>query len=257
MISSDKAHTFIEGLSLEPPRVQRFEVNERGEQPSVTFRNDDQAVAVGSQIAEFARNVPAEIRPQISNSILLAQLAANKAVGDTAGTSAAWRESYQNVLFNTGWTFEGSSVGMQEIKENNLEVHKAIIPILTAVLGPAVTATALVTTVLNGLASMNQDTPWITLFNRESRRASVNQFQIGYVQAPGGAVPRMSTIFFELNVTGVVTQVLLFKFSSANGSLFHSHSDLSISPSLLADISDVIQRKVAAHAQTFIQGIEI
>ena len=264
MISSEKARNFVEGLPLEkPPQVTRSVKAARGtraaetEQPAVTFRNDGQALAVGSQIAEFAENVPVKIRPAISNSILLAQLAANKAVKDNTGTSAAWRESYRNVLLNTGWLFEGSSMGMEEIKQDGLEVHKAIIPVLAAVLGPAVAAAAIVTTVLKGLQSMNEDAPWITLFNRESRRAKVSQFQIGYVQAPNAAVPKMSTIFFELEVTKNVTQVLFFKFSGAKGSLFYSNTDLSLNSSLAGDLGDAVRKKVAAYASTFIQEIQI
>jgi hypothetical protein len=260
MISPAKARTFVEELSVGTPvRTRAVRATRGAEKPAVDFRSDNQALVVGSPIAEFAKNVPADIRPNISNSLLLAQLAANKATKNASapGASAAWRESYRNVLLNTGWAFEGSSVGMQEIRKTDLEVHKAIIPVLAAVLGPAVAAGALVTAVLRGLESMNEKTPWITLFDRESRRASLNQFQIGYVQAPKGAAPRMSIIFFELNVTGSVTQVLFFKFSSTKGSLLHSHTDLSVNASTFAAVRDAVQQKVADHARRAILTIDI
>lgn len=225
--------------------------------PLVAFTQDQQAVAIGSQIAAFAAGVPQELRSAISNSVLLAQLAANKAVQNATGSAAAWREAYRNVLFSTGWIFEGSSVSLQEFKKSNLEVHKAIIPVLTAILGPAAGGAALVATIMNGLADMNQDTPWITLFNRESRRASVNQFQVSYVEAPNGNAPRMKLVFFELDATGVVTQILFFKLSSSSAKLFHSDTDLSVNTALLKSIEASLQQKLGERAATFISEIEI
>jgi len=250
------ARNFVRSLNVEEVAFSQSR-SEAVERPMVTFGNDPQAIVIGSQLAEFTDAVPKEIREMISNSLLLAQLAANKAIsGMPAGSSAEWREAYRNVLFSTGWQFEGASMGMQEIREQNLSVHEAIIPVLTALLGPAAAA-SLVITVLNGLASMSEDTPWITLFSRSSRRASLNNFQIGHVDVPDGAAPRLNLAFFDLSVTGEVTQVLFFKFTSTNGLLFHSHTSLSVNESLLTDLSDEVKAKVTGHLADLIMDIEI
>ena len=255
-MNKDYALEFIEALPLKE-HYPALEGPESTGAPQVSFTKDNQAVAIGSQIAEFAAGVPQEFRAAIANSILLAQLAADKAVPNTDGSSAVWREAYRNVLFNTGWLFEGSSVSMQKVSQSGLEVSKAIIPVLAAILGPAVAAAALVTTILNGLAQMDKDSPWITLFHQEARRASANQFQISYVQAPEGKAPRMTLIFFELDASAQVTQVLFFKFSSSSATLLHSHTDLSANTAVLKAIEPALEKKVADRAATFINNIDI
>ena len=51
-----------------------------GARAQPTYVENSQAFVVGSQIAEFASTVGADLRPGISHSLLLAQLAADKAI---------------------------------------------------------------------------------------------------------------------------------------------------------------------------------
>jgi hypothetical protein len=131
----DNAKSYIDRLALDGPGELRTTIESRGAEDLEAllpkYGQEDQAVAIGSQLTEFTKAVPVDIRPTISNSLLLAQLAANKATKDAGGTSAKWRDTYQGVLLNTGWTLEGMETGIQGIDKNNLEVHEAIIPVIT------------------------------------------------------------------------------------------------------------------------------
>jgi hypothetical protein len=176
----------------------------------------DQAVAVGSQIADFAAGVSAELRPHIANSFLLAQLAANREIKERGGGTEHWYGSYLSTPANTGWLIESDALIERAVSGSSAQVHKEIMPILTLALGPAVAASALVLGVLEGLQNMDKDQPWISLFDYESQRASANQFQISYVTASdGGVAARISLACFELDASRSVTRVLFFRFYRA------------------------------------------
>jgi len=217
----------------------------------------DQAVTVGSQIAEFAANVPAEMRPQISNSFLLAQLAANRKIQDTGGGTQQWYDKYVEVLTQIGWLLESKEVSMREVSTDTLEAHKEIIPLLIAVLGTAVPVTAVIISVLKSLADMDKNQPWITLFDRESQRASANQFQMSYASVDENAGPRISLVCFELDASRSLTQVLFFKFSTTTATLRHFGSKLGINRAVFERSIKVVEDRIADYVNNYIEDIKL
>lgn len=217
---------------------------------------EDQAVTIGSQIAGFAAAVDPALRPHISNAFLLAQLAANKHLAVHGGSSRVWYDRYIDVMKNIGWVLEGDAMSTREVKGSKLQVHKEIIPVITTILGPAVAASAAIISVLNGLAAMNKDTPWITLFSRESQRATANQFQISYTSIEGGH-PLISLVGFELDASGSVTQVLFFKFGATAAKLTHFDVKMSVNSMIFDSVKDVIRARIAAHINKYIADIDI
>lgn len=265
MFDSDKitdpnaAHNFIEGIDLPrlTPAVREALAAETGGAPPVYRDGEIQAVAIGSQIAEFTADVPAALRPQIANAFLLAQLAANRAVETTAGGGSAWYRAYVEVLANTGWIIERDESSEREMSGASSEVHKEIIPLLTLLLGPGVAAAAMVTAVLEGLSNMDRDRPWITLFDRESGRASGNQFQISHAAAPDGAAPQVRLVCFELEATKTLTQVLFFKSSGTHAVLRGFGAGLSLNSAVFDRNKELIEDKVADYVAGYIRGIEL
>lgn len=222
---------------------------------SPEFNLERQAVAIGSQITEFSNNVPADLRPHIANSLLLAQLAASKSI-EKGGATSDWYKKYTEVLAKIGWLVEGDLNTEHEIEGTGSQVHKAIMPVITTALGGAAAA-SLIIPLLKGLENMNQGNPWLTLFDRESKRASANQFQICHVSSENGTAPKLVIVCFGLDASKSVTQVLFFKFSNTSGTLTHSQTELSIQPAILNGSKDAIQAKVATHLSSFISDIEI
>jgi hypothetical protein len=107
--------------------------------------------------------------------LLLGQLAADKA---TLGLNDpwAWFTTFNSVMGKIGWLPTVSEVNEQVISDKNAELHKAIVPIVTAIFGPAAAASSMILAVLNGLDSMNADAPWLTLFERKSNNVQAAKF---------------------------------------------------------------------------------
>ncbi len=238
-------------------RSNHFEGADTLELPLPTYEDGkQQIVTVGSQIAEFSKGVPAARRPQIANSFLLAQLAANKMVADGGGTEE-WYDRYVDVLANIGWLVETETTSDRDVSGSSSELHEEIIPIITAALGPAIAVAALVTKILQGLANMDKESPWITLFSKESQRATANQFQISYADVPEGKESRISLACFELDASRSVTQVLFFKFSESHARLRHFGSKLGMNSAVFDQVQDVLEDRVAEYVTKYIAAMPI
>ena len=253
----NQALEFVNNVRLTEARVLE---NDAGEPlnlvPPEFFEPKDQTVTVGSQLAGFAAGIDAELRQNISNAFLLAQLAANRRIEDTGGSPKDWYKMYISVLTNIGWTLEGNASAERDITGTTLQVHEQIIPVITAALGPAASAASTIISILNGLKEMNKDTPWITLFHRESQRVRANQFQVSYATKEG-MKPRITLLGFEFEAEKSVTQVLFFTFGSSEAKLKNFEVKLSLDEDVFAIVKDQIKAKIANYITGYVSDIEI
>jgi hypothetical protein len=246
----NEAAVFIRGLELpSAPPVRRG-----GEAIVPAFTADPQAFVVNAQMAEFDAKVPEPLRPTISNAILLAQLAADK----EAGTSDPWTwyGAYKSVLGKIGWVSTVDETSQQEVSDRSSELHKAIIPILEAALGPAA-AGSIILEVLKGLGSMSENAPWMSLFQRKSQSANAAKFGLSYVGFgdDGGAL--LKTVFFGIDATQTLTQVLFVKLAAANAMVRSAQSQFVASGQSLNDTAGILGQKVQPYIIDNIKNIAI
>jgi hypothetical protein len=243
---------FIEELEIPQPRSTRAATAV----PAITFGSDQEVVTVGPQLAEFSDKVAADLRPAISNSMLLAQLAADKATAQSDNV-LDWHEKYRDVLSKVGWQVHDAQDQLRVVEDKNLSVHKAIIPVLTTLLGNAAAATSMIVTVLKGLEEMDKDSPWITLFERQSQHAKGAKFQLSYVDADPNGEPSIKLLSCAIKAEKTITQVLFFKFSSQRAEMHDRSTQLSTNRDVLAAGKDAISAKVGGFINDFVKGIEI
>jgi hypothetical protein len=236
----DSAHSYVHSLELPepPPQLEAAE-------SAIAFDTEPEVVAVGAQLAEFSKQVSPAQRATVADCLLLAQLAANKASVMNADLMA-WYGKYLEVLQNIGWVSEQMEFKESVVEDLNADVHKAIIPVLTSMLGPAAAAASMVVGVLKGLQAMDQDNPWITLFDRSSTHVSGAKFQLGFVDADkaGGSVT-IQLMALAIDAKKRITQVLFFKFSKEKAKLSVAQGTLGIGPERLQGISKAVGEKVA------------
>ncbi len=238
------------------PRRVIFGAESAEETPPPDFSAPDLAVTVGSQIASFGDGLDASLKESVSNGFLFAQQVADKQVQDAANASTEdWYNSYVDVLSRIGWNRENKSHSLKKISGVSTDVHKEIIPIVTAALGP-VAATATVVRVLEGLQNINEASPWITLFSKSSQRATANQFQMSHTYVEDG-VPRISLIAFELSAERKITQVLFFKLSTDSASLSHFETKMSVDKSIFDSVAPIIADRLKERAKDFILNIPL
>lgn len=116
-------------------------------------------MAVASQLTEFTAAVDPAKRSALSNCLLLAQLAADKAHGSPSDDIFNWYKKYHEVLRGSGWLLADLEFRAQALSADGAFVHKEIIPVIAAFLGPAATAGSLILQVLTSLNNMQQNEP--------------------------------------------------------------------------------------------------
>jgi hypothetical protein len=233
-----------------PPTPKR----DRGKE--ATFGSDQQAVVVASQMAEFTPKVPQTTRPVLSHGLLLGQLAADKAAGETPDIFR-WYDAYSLVMRRIGWLLQDIDFKDEQLAESDLEAHKAIIPVITTILGPAAAAASIIISVLEGLDKMNKGSDWLTLYERKSLSAQGGKFQMSYIDADPGGDVTMKTAFFGIDAQQKITQVLFFRFSNKTARLKGASSEMTLSAELLDDIASPLREKVAPFIVENIKNIEI
>jgi hypothetical protein len=247
---------YVNTLDLPAPRARRDGAPIAPATPKVEFTSGQEVVTVGAQLAEFSEKVPADLRPLIANSMLLAQLAADKSASQTENVMD-WHMKYREVLGKVGWQVKDEEVKERVITDRDLRVHKAIIPVLTSLLGPAAAAASMVITVLKGLQEMDTESPWITMFDQQSQHARGAKFQISYVDADDDKSPTIKLLSCTIEADRRITQVLFFKFSSQHAKMHDRASQLSTNRDVLNAGKDAIATKVASFINDFVANIEI
>ena len=222
------------------------------------FTDQQAAIAIGSQLAEFSERVPAAERAAVADCLLLAQLAANKAT-EQSPDLMAWYRKYVEVLQGIGWTVQGMNLEEQQVGASEANVHDTIVPVLTAMLGPAGMATSMVVKVLEGLKETDRSAPWITLFSRASQHASGAKFQLGFVDAGSGDAPDLGVrlVAAAVDAKGTVTQVLFFKCTGQHAHLKTGQTQLSIVRTRLDAIKSAVADRVNPFLASNIAKIEL
>jgi len=249
-----KARRYVDSADLPPARHHD---RGTGAAEAVLAKLDaakEQAAIVGSDVVSFVKGVTTERRAAIINSSTLAQLVAKKKVPDFEKTKE-WYEAYFDVLTNIGWVLQDRSFATFEEKGSTFETHKAIITVATGLLGPAAPALALLITTLNALQSMNDSSPWITLFSRESQSARTGRFQVSLVEQDAESQFFVTLMAFGLTARDSITQVLFFKARASDVTLQHASGRVSINTTVLDGVSDALKTKIVAHAADFVKTL--
>jgi len=110
-----------------------------------------------------------------------AQLFANKTVPNQSDISA-WYDAYENALTSIGWVLQSKSFAAYDFKSTDVDVHEAILAIASGLLGGTATAGyALIKSTLDSMQKLSDNSPWITLFRRESQHDRTARFQVSLV----------------------------------------------------------------------------
>jgi hypothetical protein len=214
----------------------------------------DQASIVGSDVISFVSGVTAEQRQDLINSALLAQLVAKVQVPD--GTKVYdWYKSYFEVLKQIGWVIQIEQFATYAAASDGFEANEAIIGLATTLLGAAPGALAIVKATLDSLKNLGANSPWLTIFNRESQTGETARFQVTVAQPDGQGQFLVNLMAFGLQARSALTQVLFFKFRSNDVVLKHFSGAVSIDSQVLGAVRDTIRQKLADHVKAYVRTL--
>ena len=209
-------------------------------------------IVTGSNLIQF----PADASPELKSSVALSLLAAQRvATNDPVVLSPTqWLDRHNTVLQNLNWRNEGGGVAKSHFHSVDVAVHQAIIPFLTAAFGGAVGAGALILTALKQLQEMDKDSPWITLFDHQSRRFEVTEYQFSIVEVIGDTV-HLKVAAARLNASFGKTQVLFFKLRSQNTEFEQANQSFASEAVLLTEMNADLKTKLMNLTKSFIRSL--
>lgn len=270
-VTLTSARQFIAGLEL--PEVKHIEFGvfdksfgveapgtpvEAGK-PAPFFDFDahkNQAVAIPSEIISFAKGVTVERRKDISNCALLAQLAANHQVKDPTQIEK-WYDAYFEVLANLGWVIQDKGFSSHEEKAEGVEAHEVILKVATTLLGSAPTALAIVTSTIQAMKDMDKDNPWITIFDREIKKAMEAKFQIALAEEGENGQFLVNIMAFSLKAKSNLTQILFIIIRKDEVNFKYLSSKVTISDEVLNGVRDLVEKKLIDRTRGKIGLIDI
>ena len=149
-----RARSYIAALELPPPPARSRELDAAAPDPT------GPALAVGPNLVEFAPGADPALRPAMTDALLLAQLAADKA---DARDPDAWYAAHHEVLSRLGFLGSGLTRTSQDLSTTDADLHEAILPVITAAFaGAAIPAIVIAT--LEQLSTASENRPWIPAF---------------------------------------------------------------------------------------------
>jgi hypothetical protein len=218
-----------------------------------------QAVVVGAEVVSFVQGINAEERSDIVNAALLAQLRAKKVMPEPAGIAdlRTWYQQYFDVLSNVGFVTQQTNLQKYHAKTDGFQAHEAVLEVAATLLTGSPTALAVLASTVKALQKMDQSSPWITVFNRESRSANTAHFQVSTVDRDPTGDLFIAMMAFGLEATSKVTQVLFFKFHKNDTKIENNAGKATINAMVLAALRPTISQKLVAHAADYLGQLEI
>jgi hypothetical protein len=248
------ARDFVQQAELPEPPPINFDI---AKAPFNLDPASDQAAVVGSDVVAFMKGVTREQRQDVMNATLLAQLVARKQIPtpESLEQIERWYDEYFDVLTKIGFQLTNRDFSEYHEHSGTFEAHQAILDVAAALLVGAPGALALVKTTLEALQKMSEDSPWITLFNRESHSANAARFQVSVVEQDDNGEVVLSVISFGLQAEHKVTQVLFFKFKKNDVRLQQHSGKVTINAPVLTAVRSQIADRLIAYSTDFIQGL--
>jgi hypothetical protein len=249
-----RSRQFVRSAILPPPPPATRAAGDAGTAEVALEAGKAQAAVVGSDLLSFATNVSPQWRQDLINCSLFAQLWAKAEVADPKRIFD-WYDAYFGALQQLGWMVQDQGFAVYVETSQNFSAHEAILKVAAGLLMPSASSLALVKTTLDALASMDADSPFITLFSRESQQASAARFQISLAEQAADGGLSVALMAFGLEAKSTLTQVLFFKSLASQATLRHCSGKVSINTALLEQLRPDLAEQLKDHARSFIRKL--
>ena len=234
--------------------IAKFELEAEAAQPNVIDVNKlPGGLVIGNTLLDVSSVPSAEVRAGISLSMLFANRVAPHDPG--AKDVDSWLAAYQTSLGDLGFRLSGTARVNSHFHKLNVDVHKAIIPFLTIAFGGGAIG-PIILSALDNLQKMKEDSPWITLFDRETRRFSVQEMHFGAAVA-NGTETEIRYAVARLHVDLGQTQILFFRVTKNTADFESLTTRMSVSNSLMAVMEDDLKTRLSALIKRYIWNANI
>lgn len=231
----------------------KFELDAGAQPNAIDISKLPGGLVIGNTLLDVANVPSAEVRAGLSLSMLFANRVATH--HPDAKDVDSWLAAYQTSLGDLGFRLSGTARMNSQFHKLNVDVHKAIIPFLTIAFGGAAIGPIIISA-LENLHKMKEESPWITLFDRETRRFSIQEMHFGAAVA-NGTETEIRYAVARLNVDLGQTQVLFFKVAKNSANFESLTTRMSVSNSLMSVVEDDLKTRLSGLIKKYIWSAKI
>ena len=105
---------------------------------------------------------------------------------------------------------------------------------------------------MDSLQSLDENAPWLTLFDEQSRTERSAHFQVATAQIDDSGLLQIALIAFDLKAKVKLTQVLFFKSASSSTRLRYSAGKATIYQAALEEQREAIKARLTAYRAAYV-----
>ncbi|WP_298566813.1 D-Ala-D-Ala carboxypeptidase family metallohydrolase [uncultured Aliiroseovarius sp.] len=220
---------------------------------SAAHQQTMQAAVNASSVISFVENLTPSQKEDVLLSTLFAQRAAD-AKADPVTERAAWHATYMEMLSLMGWTREAAPFESSQKMKGSGSFDKVILATLAQV------ATGnqfkIVESAIEALRGLASDDGKIKLFDFETSTSTGGNFQIGSAEASGDVIS-MALGAFNFSYKDKKQNILFVSWGKNELDYWLSAQKVALSPTIYADVRDIIRDKLADTRKSLIADIDI
>lgn len=248
-----RARDYIKTIDLHGTARSILAYDAATEDGEIFERGHTQFRVVGSAILSFAAGIAPEAREAISDSMLLAQLVANKQT--PAGAPVAWLKATAEMLENLGWSFENGAWDDHTNRGKAALVHDRIIEVMSGVFGPEAAALESVRSTVESLDDMEPNDACLAIFNREARKGKIAHFQVAHLEKQMNGDVYGTMLACAVDAETTMGQVLFFNLIEGKAKFLASSRRLAINRTGLMELGPSIRAKVRPYQADYVSPI--
>ncbi|KAI0706887.1 hypothetical protein C8T65DRAFT_220438 [Cerioporus squamosus] len=213
--------------------------------------DDSASVAAGSSVS-FVGNITGQMKADVLNSTLFAQLAANKA-HDRQEETTAWYDYYKYVLETVGYNVQGFDFAHLSDANSYLSVDNLLLKLAAAYLSGG--ELALFSTMIDSLKQAKNEAA-TKLFDSSSKSFNKANFQVGVASnAQGNAMFKIGAYYYGAEQN--IDKVLFFTFGSQKVEFYAGNQTMLLNNDVYSQVRASILEKLGQNAKDLVNEIEI
>lgn len=243
---------FLSDQEIKPGTALIARKRDEAVKPPDLKQGTEQSFLSEKSIVSFASDISPQIREDILNTTLFAQMAANT-VGNDEEKILDWYKKFIEVLGKTGWIVEGKDVQDFNAKGTLFEVENVIIDILTTAFGSGYMA--IIKKTLDAIKGLSGDKK-IKAFEKNVTGITKGCFQIAVAKEEKGAVSmRVGT--FLISSDQKIQSILFFKSKKETTSVKYLSKQCTFNEKIFASARQSLIDKLGSRIATNIAEIEL
>ena len=239
----------------DPPSLP--ESPQRVHSAAVAAEGQDKSHLIGGSPCFFASSVSAENRQAVMDSMLFAQLAANKQVpkgdDDNTDNTIDWYNAFCDILLYLGWTAKSFEFSEVEAHGPTFSINSAFLKMLSDFVIAAGLKDG--SKILDGIKNMistlesDQSGEYFTIYSHFHQNARQHAFDIGLVTQDPNADPEVSVpilvlFAFDMNVNASKLQVLWATYESSSTHVKSAQNQVILNKKMFQKVQYTVETRL-------------